>query len=259
MPLRSRVLPCDFLRLFCPTNFHTFSTQIDYIPCAVIFAHKESSFMSRNRSVFVRTGFLLALAATAGIPLTAAADNVPPAIAALLPTDAEPGAGSWAVFETEFGKTFGGGVQASTFPGQHPSCPPAGTPELKIDIKGDTAFENPPMLDMMVAEYDKGVTGAPAALSGFINTYIKSGPDVVSVGPLKEEKRPNGYLVYVEYKEDCSSHPNGFKTRLKGMARRGATQMDVNLVVALDGNAAVAIADEILESFAELNIAALTQ
>jgi hypothetical protein len=241
-------------------NSHALNTQIDYIRRAVTYAHKESSFMWSSHFVSVRPALVfVTLAVTAGFPLAVMAEEAPPAITALLPTEARLGDSSWAVFDTEFGKTFGGNLRASSFPGQHPSCPYAGTPKLEIEIKGDTAFESPPMLDMMIAEYDKGVAGAPAALSGFIDTYIKSAPDVVSVGSLKEETRPDGHLVYVEYKEDCSSHPNGFKTQLKGMARRGATQIDINLVVALDGAAAVAMAADILQNFAKLDIAALTQ
>lgn len=216
--------------------------------------------MWRNRSNSVRPGLVLILiAASAGFPLAAVAADPPPTIAALLPAEAKLGRGNWDVIETEFGKTFGADLIASSFNGQRPSCAYSGTPELLIGIKGDTAFENPPMLDMAVAIHDQEKERAPAALSGFINTYIVSAPDVVSVGPLQEQTRPDGYLVYIEYKEDCSNHPNGMKTRLKGLARRGATQLEINLVVALDGATAVAMAADILQKFAKLDIAALTE
>ncbi len=216
--------------------------------------------MWHNPSSSVRTVWvLITLAVTAGFPLAAAAENVPPSIAALLPPEVKLGDSNWAVFETEFGKTFGGGMQASSFPGQHPSCPFAGTPELKIELKGDTAFENPPMLDMMISDYETGVANAPAVLSKFMADYITTSPDVVSVGTVQEETRPDGYLVYMEYKENCSNHPNGSKTRLTGLARRGATQLSFQLVVAVDGTAAVALAADMLQNFAKLDIAALTQ
>ncbi|MDH4048450.1 MAG: hypothetical protein OEW68_10255 [Gammaproteobacteria bacterium] len=202
---------------------------------------------------------VVTLAALIGLPLLAAADDIPPSIAALLPTGAEPGKGSFTVMESEFGKTFGADVRASSFPGQRPSCVYAGTTELYINIKGDTAFENPPMLDMAISIHEQEIERAPAAMSSFVSTYIKGGPDVVSVGELREEKRPNGHIVYVEYQENCSSHPNGAKTRLSGFARRGATQLDFQFVVALDSAAALKMADEILANFGKLDIASLTQ
>lgn len=216
--------------------------------------------MWRNRSNAVPAGLILVIVATAtGFPLAAPAADIPPAIAALLPADATLGKGSWDVIETEFGKTFGADLQASSFPGQRPSCVYAGTPELYLTLKGDTAFENPPMLEMAISMHEQDISRAPEAMSSYISTYIKGGPDVVSVGELREDKRPNGHVVYVEYQENCSSHPNGTKTRLRGLAQRGATQLDFRMVVALSAADALKIADQILVNFEKLDIAALTE
>ena len=65
--------------------------------------------MWRNRSNSVRPGLVLILiAASAGFPLAAVAEDPPPTIAALLPAKAKLGKTDWEVIETEFGKTFGG-------------------------------------------------------------------------------------------------------------------------------------------------------
>lgn len=206
-----------------------------------------------------RNGVAVIVFAVIGLlPHSVAADDVPSSVVALLPAGAKLGSGSWAVFDTEFGKTFGGDMQASSFPGQRPTCAFGGTPALHIDLKGDTAWENPPMLDMAISIHDDSVKEAPAAMSRHISGALQSAPDVVSVGDVHEEARPGGDIVYVEYKEHCANRPNGAKTKLRGFARRGATQLEFNMVVALDATAATKLADEILERFGKLDIAALT-
>ncbi len=216
--------------------------------------------MLRNRFVTVSKGLaVITFTAVALLPVTAVGDSVPASIMALLPSGATPGRGNWEVFETEFGKTFGSDMQASSFSGQRPSCVFAGTTEFYINLKGDTAWENAPMLDMAISIHQEEIVSAPAAMSSFISAYIKDAPDVVSVGEVRKEQRAKGNVVYVEYKENCSNHPNGTKTRLKGFARRGATQLQFNFVIALDSAAATAMADEIFDNFDRLDIAALTR
>jgi hypothetical protein len=150
-------------------------------------------------------------------------------------------------------------LAASSFAGQSPSCVFAGTPELKISLKGDTAWENPPMLDMAIAIHQEDIARAPAAMATFVSNYVSGAPDVVSVAALRDEQLTNGHVVYVEYRENCTSHPNGTKTRLRGFARRGATQLELTLVVALDGAAAMKIVGEMFTNFDKLDIAALTR
>jgi hypothetical protein len=202
---------------------------------------------------------VITLVVFASLPLLALGDDVPTSVLALLPAGAKPAGGSWAVFETEFGKTFAGGLQASSFPGQSPSCVYAGTPELGIELSGDTAWENDTMREMADAIQDQKIAGAPEAMATYVSGYVKGAPDVVSVGAIQDEQLPNGHVVYVEYQENCTSHPNGTKTRFEGYARRGATQLQFNFVVALNRDGAMAIAGEILENFEKLDIEALTQ
>ena len=227
---------------------------------ALAFEINGYSFMWRQRHVSVRTSsVVITLAVIAGFPLLALGDDVPPSVVALLPAGAKLDGGSWGIFETEFGKTFAGGLQASSFPGQSPSCVYAGTPELNIELNGDTAWENDAMRQMADSMQDETIEAAPEAMATYVSGYVKGAPDVVSVGVIRDEQLPNGHVVYVEYQENCASHPNGAKTRFEGYARRGATQLQFNFVVALDRDGAMAIAGEILENFEKLDIAALTQ
>ncbi|MCB1672856.1 MAG: hypothetical protein R3F41_12020 [Gammaproteobacteria bacterium] len=159
---------------------------------------------------------------------------------------------------TEFGKTFVGDLHAESFPGRSPSCDLAAVPLLRINLKGDTAFEQPPMLEMVVADFEQSVVRAAQSLAPVL-TYAGTEPGVVAVGEIHEETRPNGHLAYVQFQEDCRLHPNGYKTSLKGLARRGATQLSFELLLALDSVATVSIAEEILANFDSLDIAALTE
>jgi hypothetical protein len=135
----------------------------------------------------------------------------------------------------------------------------ADVPAIGISLKGDTAFEDPPMLDMAIEMYQQDVASAADSLSVYVKGFAAGQPDVVSVGEIREEQRSNGYLVYFEFKEDCGAHRNGAKTRMRGFARRGATMLDFSLVIALDSAATMAIASEILANFDKLDIAALTE
>jgi hypothetical protein len=96
-------------------------------------------------------------------------------------------------------------------------------------------------------------------MATFVSDYVSGAPDVVSVAALRDEQLTNGHVVYVEYRENCTSHPNGAKTRPRGFARRGATQLELTLVVALDGAAAMKIVGEMFTNFDKLDIAALTR
>ena len=216
--------------------------------------------MSRLRPVSGRACICACLfAAALSLPnLVIAESDVPAAVLGLLPDGADPGKGSFDVMETEFGKSFGGSLQAVSFPGQRPSCVYAGTPELQLELTGDTAFEAPPMLDMAIAMHQQDVERAPAAMAEFTTAYIENAPDVVSVGPIHDEALGNGHVVYVEYAEDCTSHPKGAKTRLRGFAQRGATQLSFGLVVGLDSAGALEMAREIIERFDRMDIASLT-
>lgn len=216
--------------------------------------------MSCNRFVSVRAGLtVITLATFASFPLAAWADKTPESIVALLPNGAMLGDSDWAVMDTEFGKSFGGSVRAKSFPGQTPSCDLEYLPGINIDIKGDTAWENPPMLEMAIEIHEQEIAGASASMPKFITNFKKSAPDGVAIGDVHEEQRANGYIVFVEFMENCSSHPNGKKTSLRGLARRGATQLDFTLVLALDSATTASMAYELLGNFEKLDITALTE
>lgn len=217
--------------------------------------------MSRRRPVSGRACLraCLFIASVGFSGAAVAASDTPDAIIQLLPDDATPGRGSFDVLESEFGKSFAGHVQAESFPGQRPSCVFAGTPELRIGIKGDTAFEEAPMLDMAIAMHQQDVERTPATMSDFMTKFIEHAPDVVSVGTVKAEALGNGQVAYVEYAEDCSSHSKGAKTRLRGHSLRGATQLSIEMVVALDSASALEMARQIMERFDRMDIAGLTR
>ena len=217
--------------------------------------------MPNTRPLSIAVGIVILAFMTFTVrPLSAApAGKIPASLLALFPKGAQFGHGDFSVMPTEFGKTFGGDLNAASFPGKNPSCDLAGTTMMSISIKGDTAFNEPPMLDMFVAEFEQNLANAAAPLKTIATSYAKGVPNVVSVGTIKQVKRPNGHLFFIQYQEDCGPHPKGFKTKLRGLAHRGATQLDFTLWLALDEAATQAIAEEILANFQKLDIAALTK
>ena len=87
----------------------------------------------------VITIILLALtAATLPVRADEQSQSVPASVAALLPATAKLADGDWGVFDTEFGKTFTAGMRA-TLPGRRMSCDSTVGPELRAELKGDTA------------------------------------------------------------------------------------------------------------------------
>lgn len=210
-----------------------------------------------------RAGLAIVLAAALGISLQAGetvqdAHNVPASITALLPKAAVLDSGDWAVFPTEFGKTFGGSMRAE-FPGRPSSCDFTVGPELRVEIKGDTAWEEPPMLDMAVQIHTEDIEQGRTSLPSRLANMRTSNSDVQSVSPVNEEKLANGTILYMEYVENCTRRPNGTNTVLLGYARRGATQFTFDLWISAGAAEAKAMATEMLTTFQQLNIAALTK
>lgn len=195
-----------------------------------------------------------------GLPAFAqgTASKVPPAISGLLPKTAVLKSGSWAVFPTEFGKTFGGDLHAG-FTGKPMSCDITIGPELRVSIKGDTAWEAPPMLDMAVALHNEQVAKARKSLPERLARLRSSNRDVKSVGAPKEEKLPAGTILYAEYTENCARHPNGTNTVLLAHARKGATMLSVDLWISAGAAEAKAMAAEMLARFQGLDTAALAK
>ena len=188
-------------------------------------------------------------------PLHAEAQKVPSSVSALLPAGARLDSGSWGVFDTEFGKTFTGDMRA-TFPGRPSSCDITVGPELRVSLKGDTAWEEPPMLDMAVQQFTADIGAARASLPARVAQLRKTNGGVKSVGTLKEEHLPNGELLYIEYAEDCSRHPNGTNTVLRGFARRGATMLSFDLWISAGAAEAASLAKDMFARFQKLDVAA---
>lgn len=203
---------------------------------------------------------LFALAGSSLLPVQAAAGNanVPPGVAGLLPATAVLDSGDWGVFDTDFGKTFTGGMRAG-FPGRAMSCDSTVGPELRVEIKGDTAWEEPPMLDMAVAMYESDIAAARKSLPAHVANLCKTNSGVRSVGTLQEDHLPNGELLYIAYDEDCVRHPNGTNTVLRGFARKGATMLRIELWISAAPADATALARDVLARFANFDVAAATK
>jgi hypothetical protein len=181
-----------------------------------------------------------------------ASDKVPAEIAALLPAAATLGDGSWGVFETEFGKTFSANMHAR-FPKFSSSCDFTIGPELRVEIKGDTAWEEPPMLDMMVQMFEADVAQARTSLPEHVARLRKNNGHVKTVGTLQNEQVPGGHIVAMEYTEDCAGHPKGTNTVLRGFARKGATQLKIDLWISTGMADAKVMAKTMIDRFQKLN------
>jgi hypothetical protein len=200
-----------------------------------------------------------AIVIAAGLAITAPAigarQKVPASVAGLLPAGAKLDSGDWGVIPTEFGKTFSGSMRAE-FPGRPSSCDFTIGPELRVSLKGDTAWEEPPMLDMAIEQYRSGIASARKSLPGNVANFRKTNPASASAGPLKEDHLPNGELLYVEYTENCAKRPNATNTVLRGFARKGATIFTFDLWLSAGAPEATAIAKDMLARFQKFDVAA---
>lgn len=198
---------------------------------------------------------LLMLTLNALPAVYAAGSKVPAAIAGLLPKTAKLDGGDWAVIDTEFGKTYSGGMRAE-FPGQPSSCNVTIGPELHVTIKGDTAWEEPPMLDMAIDIHTSEIQQARASLPGSVKNMLKTNSGVTSIGDLQDEKLASGQLIYIEFKENCKRH-SGSATVLRGFSRKGATTMTFELMQTKSAAETRALAAEMISKFQNLDTAAL--
>lgn len=178
---------------------------------------------------------------------------VPPGVAGLLPPEAVLDSSDWGVFESEFGKTFTGGMRAE-FPGRPASCDVTVGPELRVILKGDTAWEAPPMLDLAVQAYTDEIAAVRAALPGHVATLTQTNGDLVSVGTLQEQQLPNAELLYIEYTENCARHPDGTNTVLRGFARKGATIFKIDLWISAGAGEATAMAKDMIQRFEAFDV-----
>jgi len=193
-----------------------------------------------------------------GVAGPLAADELPAEIAGLLPKAASVKMGSWGAFQTEYGVTFGADILAGPS-GYKGSCDFTIGPELRVEIKGDTGWEEPPMLDMLVQMYDENIAGARKSLPERLVNIRASNSDVKSAGEVQETAGPSGTILTLEYTEDCPSHPNGTNTMLMAYTRKGANIMSVDLWLSTGAADARAFVTPMMESFLALDFAPLLE
>jgi hypothetical protein len=210
--------------------------------------------MPAPRSRLVPAGLLLA-ACFIAIGSQAAAPKVPAVVAGLLPSTAQLNSGDWGVFETEFGHTFSGGMHA-LFPQLPGTCDVTVGPELRLTIKGDTAWEQPPMLDMAIGIQADDIARMRTTLPVSVQNMLKTNPAAGPAGLLQSEKLPNGELLYIEFREQCTRH-GGPTTVLRGYSRKGATLLELQLLVTRPAAEARAMASDLFARFQKLDTAAL--
>jgi hypothetical protein len=126
-------------------------------------------------------------------------------------------------------------------------------PELHVEIKGDTAWEEPPMLDMAVQIYEESIGQGRTSLPDRVASLQQSNNDVQSVGALQEEDLPGGHIVAMEYTENCAKRPNGTNTVLQGFARKGATTLTFQLWISAGMAEARAMGAAMIEGFQKLD------
>ena len=201
------------------------------------------------------TAIVIAVGIAFSLPEAGAQQKVPASVAGLLPAGTVLDSGSWAVIPTEFGKTYAGNMRAE-FPGRPSSCNFTVGPELRVSLKGDTAWEAPPMLDMAIGQFNSDIAGARKSLPGTVANYRRTNRDSTSAGTLREEHLPNGELLYIEYAENCARHPHGTNTVLLGFARKGATILAFDLWLSAGALEATAMAKDMLARFQKFDVAA---
>ncbi len=202
---------------------------------------------------------LMCLAAAFVAPAAAQSTSkkLPPAVAGLLPPEAKLKTGSWGLMPTEHGKSFVADMLAG-IPGKPMSCDITVGPELRVSLKGDTAWEAPPMLDMAVQIHEDDIAQVRKSLPGRVAALRKTNSGVKQVGALQDEKLPTGQLLYIEYTESCARH-QGPNTVLRGFARKGATMLSFDLWISAGSAEAKAMAAGMLSRFQQLDTKALTR
>ena len=209
--------------------------------------------LHRRRGLLV----LVAVAANLGAAALASDGKVPAAVAQLLPKTAVLKGQDWGVLKTEFGKTFGGGMRAE-FPQLPSTCDFTVGPELRVTIKGDTAWEAPPMLDMAIQHQAGEIAHMARSLPVTVKNMLATNKSVTSIGKLQDETLPGTRLLYIEFAETCARR-NGPATVLRGFSRKGATQFYVELLLTRPAPEARAMALDMLNGFQKLDMAALAR
>lgn len=163
------------------------------------------------------------------IPSPASAEQPPPSVVGLLPAGAklEPASSSWMVMDT----VMGGNLRAS-FPGTPRNCFRLNS-ELDLGLKGDSQFEAlQDLLDMLEQEtHEQSLAGLRREAESRASPQGVGSLDVVSVGPVTEERLPNGILYAYEYTENCANRANATVGSLRGEARKGTTMLSFSLLM----------------------------
>jgi hypothetical protein len=186
------------------------------------------------------------------VPESAAAQPIPPSFASLLPAGAslDASASEWAVIET----SVTGGLRAE-FPGTPRNCFRTES-QLDIELKGESSLPLDMVRDLAQEDIEQGTSGLT---NDARNRGSKTGTgslDVVSVGEIRQEKLPNGLLVYYEYAEDCANRANAKVAVLNGHSRKGTTILSFHLAMNTGIADARAKAVEILDKFAKFDVEA---
>lgn len=192
------------------------------------------------------------LMAWGSMPGDSRAADLPPEISGWFTTATPLADGGWEVFETEFGKSFGGGMTAK-LPGYPGSCDFTVGPEFRIEFKGDTAWEEPPMLDMFLQMYDEDVAKSETSLPAMVELFRSSNSHVQSVSAVRSEQLDGGTIVSIEYTEDCPKRPHATNTVLNAYARKGATRLDIYLWLSAPLPEARALVVPIIEGFQKVD------
>jgi len=186
------------------------------------------------------------------MPAHGVAAELPREIKGWLSEDTPLADSGWDVLETEFGKSFSGGMTA-TLPGYSSSCDFTIGPDFKINFLGDTAWEQPPMLDMAVQMYDEDVAKSDASLPRMVEMFRSSNSHIQSVGAVQKEQLDGGVIIAIEYVEDCPKRPHATNTVLNAYARKGATRLDVYLWLSAPLDEARAMVVPVIEGFQKVD------
>ena len=180
------------------------------------------------RTIIAFALFLSALMCAALTPSSAMADP-PPSVVGLLPEGAklDPSASDWMSVDA----VIMGGLRAS-FPGTPRNCFRLNS-ELTLELNGNSEFESlHDLLEAMEAEnLEQTKEGLRREAAARASPQGVGSLDVVSVGPVTEERLPNGILYAYEYTENCANRANATVGSLRGHARKGTTMLSFSLLM----------------------------
>lgn len=201
---------------------------------------------------------LLLAAVVTCLPQIAAADNdVPPSVAALLPSSLKLDTQSFGVMEHEFGKVINAQIHAG-FP-KAVTCDFTMGPDFNLDLQGDNAWEaDPEQLAMFEQMFLPEVTEPYAQPhSDFVKTNVKDIYGELTIGEDRSEQLPNGNITYTDFTWKCPKNPGGENVMLSGYAHRGSTILTFSFWANGTSKDAIVLAKEIFAQFEKMDLAEL--